>query len=65
MFIKFYEIPSLPFKRHCRRERTDGGTDGRTDEKSIPPTGTVCGGCGEIDIAYHVYMFTQGQAHFN
>ena len=39
MFIKFYEIPSLPFKRHCRRERTDGGTDGRTDgcEKSIPP----------------------------
>ena len=21
--------------------------------------------CGEIDIAYHVYMLTQGQAHFN
>ena len=21
--------------------------------------------CGEIDIAYHVYMLTQGQTHFN
>ena len=21
--------------------------------------------CGEIDIAYHVYVLTQGQAHFN
>ena len=49
MFTKFYEIPSLPFKdieKPKRRERTDGGTDGR--EKSIlpPPPCTVCGGRG-------------------
>ena len=41
MFTKFYEIPSLPFKdieKPKRLERTDGGTDGRTDvKKSIPP----------------------------
>ena len=42
MFTKFYEIPSLPFKdieKPKRRERTDGGTDGRTWK-----TCTVCVG---------------------
>ena len=49
-------------------------TDGH--EKSIPPPhpphAQFAGGvqlrtsnCGEIDIAYHVYMLAQGQAHFN
>ena len=52
MFAKFYEIPSLPFKdieNPKRRERTDGGIDGRMDVKKVyipPRTCTVCAGGG-------------------
>ena len=40
MFTKFCEIPALPFKdieKTKRYERTDGGTDGRTDVKKVYP----------------------------
>ena len=54
MFTKFYEIPSLPFKdieKPKRRERTDGGTDERTDVKKVyppPPHAQFAGGGGGV-----------------